>query len=104
MWNLITVFDFVFRFLGFRPAVKAFSTGGIKGFKMKENFFKGVALKVVAVPSLVGLSMAQAYAAVPEGVITALADAKTDAVTVASAAFSIFIAILAFSYMRRGAK
>lgn len=69
-----------------------------------QNLVKRLGVKLVAVPSLVGLSMAQAYAAVPEGVTTALADAKTDAVTVATAAFGIFIAILVFSYMRRGAK
>ena len=69
-----------------------------------QNLVKSLGVKLVAVPSLVGLSMAQAYAAVPEGVTTALGDAKTDAVTVATAAFGIFIAILVFSYMRRGAK
>lgn len=69
-----------------------------------QNLFNGMRVKMVAVPSLVGLSIAQAYAAVPEGVTMALADAKTDAVTVATAAFGIFIAILVFSYMRRGAK
>lgn len=69
-----------------------------------QNLFNGMRVKMVAVPSLVGLSIAQAYAAVPEGVTTALTDAKTDAVTVATAAFGIFIAILVFSYMRRGAK
>lgn len=69
-----------------------------------QNLVKRLGVKLVAVPSLVGLSIAQAYAAVPEGVTTALDDAKTDAVTVATAAFGIFIAILVFSYMRRGAK
>lgn len=69
-----------------------------------QNLFNRMRVKMVAVPALVGLSIAQAYAAVPEGVTTALADAKTDSVTVATAAFGIFIAILVFSYMRRGAK
>lgn len=46
----------------------------------------------------------QAFAAVPADVTTAIADAKSDAVTVATGVLGIVFALLAFTYMRRQAK
>lgn len=42
-----------------------------------------------------------ASAAVPEGVSTALTDAKTDSLVVAGLALVVIIAIAGFKYMRR---
>lgn len=44
----------------------------------------------------------QAFAAVPVDVTTALTDAKTDGVTVATAVLVAVVAIYAFKLMRRG--
>ena len=49
---------------------------------------------------LVGVTSAQA--AVPAGVSTALADAGTDAATIAGLALAIVIAIYGFKAMRKG--
>lgn len=54
---------------------------------------------VVSVPCLVG----SAYAAVPAAVTTAIGDAGTDMVTVATAVFVAVIGLLAFKLMRRAA-
>lgn len=53
-----------------------------------------------------GLSVAAAnvHAAVPADVTTAIADMKTDAITVATAFLVATIAVTAFLFMRRGAK
>jgi len=55
--------------------------------------------KLVAVLSLSPLS---AFAAVPASVTTALSDAQTDGVTIATAVFVAIVAMFAFKLMRKG--
>lgn len=57
-------------------------------------------LAVLAVP--LTLAAGNAMAAVPTEVTTALSDAKTDGVTVATAVLVAIVAIFAFKLMRRG--
>ncbi|WP_310446130.1 major capsid protein [Thiobacillus sp.] len=51
---------------------------------------------------LVAVSPAAAFAAVPAPVTTALADAQTDGVTIATSVFVAVVAMFAFKLMRRG--
>lgn len=55
---------------------------------------------LVSVPCLIG----SAYAAVPAAVTTAIGDAGSDMVTVATAVFVAVIGLLGFKLMRRAAK
>lgn len=59
---------------------------------MIRKALAAVGLGVVAVP---------AFAAVPEGVTTAITTAQTDAVTVASAVLVAIVALFGFRLMRR---
>jgi hypothetical protein len=65
-----------------------------------KNLIRTIALALFGFFSLL---FGQAFAAVPAEVTTALADAKTDSTAIAATAFTIVIAILAFTYMRKGA-
>lgn len=60
--------------------------------------FKKLGAVVVAVAPL------SAFAAVPAEVTTALADMKTDTLTVAGAFLALAITLAAYLFMRRGAK
>lgn len=51
---------------------------------------------------LVGVSPLSAFAAVPASVTTALSDAQTDGVTIATAVFVAIVAMYAFKLMRKG--
>lgn len=62
---------------------------------------KKVAGVVVSLPLMVATA---AHAAVPLTVTTAMDDMKTDALAVATAFLIAAIAVIAFLYMRRGAK
>lgn len=53
---------------------------------------------LVAATAFIG----SAHAAVPASVTTALADAQTDGVTIATAVFVAIVAMYAFKLMRRG--
>lgn len=65
--------------------------------------FKGGSNVAVLVPALYGLA-GSVQAAVPAAVTTAIGDAGTDAVSVATACFVAVIGLLAFRYMRRAAR
>lgn len=58
--------------------------------------------KIASGLALVGAGITNAIAAVPVDVTTALSDAKTDGVTVATAVLVAVVAIFAFKLMRRG--
>ncbi len=58
--------------------------------------------KLQALAVLATTTAGTAMAAVPEGVTTAMADLKTDAIVVATAFLVAIIAIAAFKMMRRG--
>jgi hypothetical protein len=63
---------------------------------------KGVLVSSIAAPlAFVGTS---ALAAVPADVTTAITDMKADALTIASAFLVATIAVIAFLYMRKGAR
>ena len=47
-------------------------------------------------------STGSAFAAVPASVITALSDAQTDGVTIATAVFVAIVAMYSFKLMRKG--
>ncbi|WP_265919175.1 major capsid protein [Cupriavidus nantongensis] len=64
--------------------------------------FKGKKQKLQALAALAGVAAGNAMAAVPTEVTTALGDAKTDGVTVATAVLVAIVAIFAFKLMRRG--
>lgn len=51
---------------------------------------------------LVAVSPLSAFAAVPASVTTALSDAQTDGVTIATAVFVAIVAMFAFKLMRKG--
>lgn len=51
---------------------------------------------------LVAVSPVSAFAAVPASVTTALSDAQTDGVTIATAVFVAIVAMYAFKLMRKG--
>jgi len=59
---------------------------------------------VVAIPAGLSLLAGQAYAAVPADVTTAMTDMKADGITVATAFLVASIVIMAFLFMRKGAK
>jgi len=63
--------------------------------------FKGA---VVAIPASAMILAGNAYAAVPADVTTAMNDMKADGVTVATAFLVASIVIIAFLFMRKGAK
>ncbi len=50
------------------------------------------------------MAVSSVYAAVPTEVSTAITDMKADALTVASAFLVALIAVIAFLFMRKGAK
>lgn len=56
---------------------------------------------ILGVFALLSLMAGSAWAELPTEVTTALADAKTDGVTVAGLALVIVVAIAAFKYARR---
>lgn len=56
--------------------------------------------KLQALAALAAVSSANAFAAVPANVSTALGDALTDATTVAGLALIIVVAVAAFKYMK----
>lgn len=58
--------------------------------------------KISAGLALVSLPVASAFAAVPASVTTALSDAQTDGVTIATAVFVAIVAMYAFKLMRKG--
>lgn len=58
--------------------------------------------KTAAVLSVLIATTGSAFAAVPASVTTALADAQTDGVTIATAVFVAIVAMYAFKLMRRG--
>jgi hypothetical protein len=58
--------------------------------------------KIAAAGSIVTLSIGSALAEVPAGVTTALSDAKSDGVLVATAVLVAVVAIYAFKLMRKG--
>lgn len=58
--------------------------------------------KTAAVLSVLIATTGSAFAAVPASVTTALADAQTDGVTIATAVFVAIVAMFAFKLMRRG--
>lgn len=58
--------------------------------------------KIALVLSGLAASTGSAFAAVPVEVTTALGDAKTDGVAVATAVLVALVAIYAFKLMRRG--
>jgi len=64
--------------------------------------FKSTKQKLAALAAMSTLAAGNAMAAVPTEVSTALNDAKTDGVTVASAVLVAIVAIFAFKLMRRG--
>lgn len=59
-------------------------------------------LKKVGVISGLSLVAGQALAAVPASVTTALSDAQTDGITIATAVFVAIVAMFAFKLMRKG--
>lgn len=59
---------------------------------------KRVGLASVA---MLGVSAGSAFAALPEGVTTALEAAKTDGVAMAGIVLAVIIAIAAFKFIRR---
>lgn len=66
---------------------------------MGKNFKSRLAL----VPAFLAATAAPAFAAVPADVTTAIADLKTDGVTVATAFLVAIIAVAAIKFLRRGA-
>lgn len=66
-----------------------------------KQVLKSFGGKLAAGVALVPLAAGSAFAAVPESVTTALAEAKTDAVSVAGLVIAIIVAIMAFVFMRR---
>jgi hypothetical protein len=60
---------------------------------------KGV---LIAVPATGAALIGQAHAAVPASVTTALSDAQTDGITIATAVFVAIVAMFAFKLMRKG--
>lgn len=68
------------------------------------NALQKIGAKIGAGVALVGAGVGSAMAAVPTEVTTALGDLKTDSTTVASLAFAAFLAVLAFTYMKRAAR
>lgn len=65
--------------------------------QVRKSFGGKFAAGVAVVPLTVG----SAFAAVPEVVTNSLAEAKTDAVSVAGLVIAIIVAIMAFVYMRK---
>lgn len=59
-------------------------------------------LKYLSVPAVFGL-VGSAQAAVPAAVTTAISDASTDMITIATAIFVAVIGLLGFKLMRRAA-
>lgn len=64
--------------------------------------FKITKRNLAALAALMTIAAGNAMAAVPTEVSTALGDAKTDGVTVATAVLVAIVAIFAFKLMRRG--
>lgn len=65
------------------------------------NFFNRTRTAAVGVVALPLLLAGQAHAALPEGVTTALGDAKTDVMTVGGLVLVVVIAAAAFKLIRR---
>lgn len=66
-----------------------------------KQVLKSTAARVAGGVALVPVFATSAFAAVPESVTTALAEAKTDAVSVAGLVIAIIVAIMAFLFMRK---
>jgi hypothetical protein len=64
------------------------------------RFKRGRGLKALIVAGLATVS-GSVLAAVPADVTTAMTDLKTDVTTLASAAFAVFLVVLAFKYFRK---
>lgn len=58
--------------------------------------------KIASGFALVSMPIASAFAAVPASVTTALSDAQTDGVTIATAVFVAIVAMYSFKLMRKG--
>lgn len=56
---------------------------------------------LLAVATMMSVTAGSAFAALPEGVTTALETAKTDGVQMAGIVLGVIIAIAAFKYIRR---
>ena len=59
-------------------------------------------VRLSAIPAAALAAMGNVWAAVPADVTTALGDAKTDGVSVATLVLVAVIAIFAFKFMRKG--
>lgn len=64
---------------------------------------KKLKARLALVPAFVAATAAPAFAAVPADVTTAIADLKTDGLTVATAFLVAIIAIAAIKFLRKGA-
>lgn len=71
---------------------------------MLKNLKNKAANKAATLGSLALVSVGNAVAAVPGDVSAAIADMKSDGITVATAFLVAGIAIAAFLFMRKGAK
>jgi len=78
------------------------SRSGFLNLPIGEIMFKSTKQKLAALAAMSTLAAGNAMAAVPAEVTSALGDAKTDGVTVASAVLVAIVAIFAFKLMRRG--
>lgn len=67
-----------------------------------HNVIDNATGKVAAVGTGLAMTTGQAFAAVPASVTTALSDAQTDGVTIATAVFVAIVAMYAFKLMRKG--
>lgn len=59
-------------------------------------------MKKLAIGTSLSLMAGSVFAAVPASVTTALSDAQTDGVTIATAVFVAIVAMYAFKLMRKG--
>jgi len=70
-------------------------------FSQTLNVARKYGPKVLAGAALVPVMIGSAFAEVPTEVSTALAEAKTDSVSVAGIVIGIIVAIAAFAFMRK---
>lgn len=63
---------------------------------------KSLQTRLVLIPAAVMGAAGSAMAAVPADVTTAIADLKTDALTVATAVLVAIVAVYAFKFIRKG--
>lgn len=71
-------------------------------FEKTRSIAQKYGARVAAVPALAYGVMGSAMAAVPAEVNTALADLKTDALTVAGIVLAAIVAVYAFKFIRKG--